>query len=64
MYIRQSIDLNKQRTDPKDVLSIIGGVSLNNILDNGDEVRSICPLHNGDNKTEFKYFWNHKRFWF
>ena len=55
MYTRQSIDLIKQRADPKDVLSIIGGVSLNNILDTGDEVRSICPLHNGDNKTAFKW---------
>jgi DNA primase len=55
MYKRESLEGLRRVADPKQVISLVGGISLQDISDNGFEVRCSCPLHLGDNKTGFSW---------
>lgn len=55
MYTRESLEALRNLVDVKDVLVQIGGISLRDITESGDEIRCPCPLHYGDNKTGFSW---------
>lgn len=55
MYKRDSLEALRRLADPKQVVSLIGNISLQDISDNGLEIRCPCPLHSGDNKTGFSW---------
>ncbi len=56
VYSKDDLIAIKSLVNPIDILTIFGGIASADLYDYGNEIRTYCPIHGGDNKSSFCWY--------